>query len=120
MAGYYRKFCDNISVIAKPLTTLHARTRFKWTSDCQNAFDKQKVLLRSEPVLLAPNSNKEFKLAVDASDGVGDVLLQEDDTGVDHPVCYFSKMFNKRQTNYSTEEKNVCLSFLFFNILKFI
>ena len=66
--------------------------RFRWTSDCQNAFDKLKAILRSEPVLLAPNFNKEFKLAVDASDvGAGGILLQEDDNGVDHPVCYFSK-----------------------------
>ena len=81
MAGYYRKFCINFSVIAEPLTNLLSeRMRFKWTSDRQNAFDKLKAILRSEPVLLAPNFNKEFKLAVDASDvGAGDVLLQEDD-----------------------------------------
>ena len=86
--------------------------RFKWTSDCQNAFDKLKAILRSEPVLLAPNFNKEFKLAVDASDvGAGGVLLQEDDNGVDHPVCYFSKKFNKHQKNYSTVE-NECLSLI--------
>ena len=69
--------------------------RLKWTSDCQNAFDKQKAILISELVLLVPNFNKEFKLAVDASDvGAGGILLQEDDSGVDHPVCYFSKKFN--------------------------
>ena len=57
--------------------------RFKWTSDCQNALDKLKAILRSEPVLLGPNFNKEFKLAVDASDvGAGGVLLQEDETMV--------------------------------------
>ena len=113
MAGYYRKFCNNFSVIAEPLTNLLSkRMRFKWTSDCQNAFDKLKAILRSEPVLLAPNFNKEFKLAVDASDvGAGGVLLQEDDNGVDHPVCYFSKKFNKHQKNYSTVEKE-CLSLI--------
>ena len=31
-----------------------------------------------------------FKLVVDASDvAAGAVLLQEDDEGVEHPVCYF-------------------------------
>ena len=77
MAGYYRKFCNNFSVVAEPLTNLlRKRMRFKWTSDCQNAFDKLKAILRSEPVLLAPNFNKEFKLAVDASDyDAGGVLL---------------------------------------------
>ena len=96
MAGYYRKFCNSFSVIAEPLTNLLSkRMRFRWTSVCQNAFDKLKVILRSEPVLLAPNSNKEFKLAVDASDvGAGGVLLQEDSNGVDHPIGYFFKKFN--------------------------
>ena len=51
MAGYYRKLCNNFSVIAEPLTNLLSkRMRFKWTSDCQNAFDKLKPILRSEPV----------------------------------------------------------------------
>ena len=53
-----------------------------------------------------------FKLAVDASDtGAGSVLMQEDGNGVDHPVSYFSKKFNKYQKNYSTIEKE-CLSLI--------
>ena len=39
------------------------------------------------------------------------VQVQEDDNGVDHPVCYFSKKFNKHQKNYSTVEKE-CLSLI--------
>ena len=48
-------------------------------------------MLSNAPVLLDPNFCKSFKHAVDASDvGVaGGVLLQEDENGVDHPVCYF-------------------------------
>ena len=38
-------------------------------------------------------------------------MLQEDDNGVDHPVCYFSKKFNKHQKHYSTVEKE-CLSLI--------
>ena len=35
MAGYYRKFCDNFSVIAEPLTNLpRKRTKFILTNDC--------------------------------------------------------------------------------------
>ena len=91
MADYYKKFCYNFSVIAEPLTNLISkRMRFKWTNDCQNSFDILKAILRSELVLLAPNFDKEFKLAIGASDvDAGGVLLQEDDNGVDHPVCYF-------------------------------
>ncbi|PIK46862.1 hypothetical protein BSL78_16279 [Apostichopus japonicus] len=57
-------------------------------------------------VNLVKNFEKQFKLAVDASDfGAGSILLQQDSEGIDHPVCYFSKKFNKHQQNYSTVEK---------------
>ena len=93
MAGYYRKFRDNFSVIAEPLTSLLSkRTKFIWNNDCQKAFDILKSILKNEPFILAPNFAKEFKLAVDATDtGAGSVLLQEDSNGVDHPVSSFFK-----------------------------
>ena len=105
--------CNNFSAIAEPLTNLLGKkAKYVWTDDCQKSFDQLKAILRSAPVLLAPSFDKEFKLAVDASDvGAGSVLLQEDDNGVDHPVCYFSKKFNKHQRNYSTIEKE-CLSLI--------
>ena len=113
MAGYYRKFCKNFSGIAEPLTNLLKKsTKFKWNDKCQDAFDRLKAILKSTPVLLAPDFDKYFKLAVDASDvGIGAVLLQEDNNGIDHPVCYFSKKFNKHQKNYSTIEKE-CLALI--------
>ena len=52
--------------------------KFVWTQSCQEAFDKLKAILKSEPVLAAPDFQKPFKLAVDASDvGAGGVLLQK-------------------------------------------
>ena len=113
MAGYYRKFCNSFSVIAEPLTNLRSkRAKFIWTNDCQKAFEILKAILKNEPVLLAQNFAKELKLAVDASDtGAGTLLMQEGNNGVDHPVSYFSKKFNKNQKNYSTIEKE-CLSII--------
>ena len=37
--------------------------------------------------------------------GAGGVLLQVDDFGIDRPVSFFSKKFNKHQLNYSVVEK---------------
>ena len=107
MAGYYRKFCPNYSMLTEPLTALLKKgEKFLWSSACQNSFDKVKSFLLSEPVLMAPNFEKQFKLFVDASDiGMGAVLLQEDSSGVDHPVCYYSKKIDSHQCNYSTVEK---------------
>lgn len=65
-----------------------------------------KALLASTPALSAPDFIRPFKLAVDASDcGAGAVLMQEDAHVVDHPVCYFSRKFNRHQRLYSTIEK---------------
>lgn len=66
-------------------------------------------MLQSTPVVIAPDFNSSFKLAIDASDvAAGAVLLQEDDEGVEHPVFYFWKKFNKSLKSYSTIEKE-CL-----------
>ena len=107
MAGYYRKFCYNFSTVAEPLTTLLQKQKeFVWSQKSQHAFEKIKSLLLSAPVLKAPDFAKPFKFQVDTSDiGIGAVLLQEGDRGIDHPVCYFSYKFNKHQVNYSTTEK---------------
>ena len=69
MSDYYRKFCQNFSVISEPLTRLLKwREHFSWTVDCQNAYDKIQHLLLSVSVLKAPDFDKQFKVMVDASD----------------------------------------------------
>ena len=79
---------------------LGKRVKFIWTDNCQKSFEKLRAILKSATVLLAPSFVKEFKLAVDANDvGAGSVLLQEDDNGADHSVCYYSRTFNKHQRN---------------------
>jgi len=55
MAGYYRKFCHNFSSLAEPLTILlKGEVKFVWTATCQDAFNKIKAILRSEPILMGP------------------------------------------------------------------
>ena len=105
--GYYRKFCKNFSDIAVPITSLLRKNRkFSWTAECQVAFESLKQLLMKPPVLVVPDYSKPFKLSVDASDvGVGAVLMQVRDDGLDHPIAYFSRKLNKHQVNYSTIEK---------------
>uniref|UniRef100_A0A669BX09 Gypsy retrotransposon integrase-like protein 1 n=1 Tax=Oreochromis niloticus TaxID=8128 RepID=A0A669BX09_ORENI len=107
MCGYYRGFCKNFATVVVPLTDLISPVKhIVWTPVCQTAFESAKALLCSSPVLTAPNFTCPFKLEVDASaSGAGAVLMQEDHHGVDRPICYFSKKFNKHQMNYSTIEK---------------
>ncbi|KAL2103191.1 hypothetical protein ACEWY4_000059 [Coilia grayii] len=107
MVGYYRGFCQNFATVVTPLTNLlSTKVHFQWNESSQQAFDSAKALLSSAPVLAAPSFDDPFLLAVDASDcGAGAVLLQVGSDGVEHPVCYFSKKFNRHQLAYSTVEK---------------
>ncbi len=57
-------------------------------------------------MLRAPNYERPFLLAVDASAyGAGTVLLQEDVKGIEHPVSYKKKIYNRHQHAYTTVGK---------------
>ena len=107
MAGYYRAFCVNFSTVVTPLTNLLSpKVQYEWSPGCQEAFNNVKLLLASSPVLSAPDFDRPFSVAVDASEsGAGAVLLQVGLDGVEHPVAYFSKKFIRHQQVYSTVER---------------
>jgi len=59
LAGYYRKFIENFSKIAKPLIRLTKKgEKFNWTSEQQNSFQLLKEKLTT--VLNYPDFQKEF------------------------------------------------------------
>ena len=108
LAGYYRRFCQNFSQIAVPLTELLKKgSSFTWTPACQTAFDHLRKLLSSDPVLRLPNFDSPFHLHIDACDtGVGAALLQPDgNSNILHPVAYYSYKLKDYQRGYSTYEK---------------
>jgi hypothetical protein len=105
---FFEKLTEaNYAQIAKQLTSLLKKSvKYIWTSAQEQSFNQIKTVLTNSPVLRAPNFEKQFVLYIDACDiGIGAVLQQEDDSKVEHPVCYFSRKLNKHQQNYSTIEK---------------
>jgi hypothetical protein len=79
MAGYYRRFIEGLSKIARPMIALLAKkVEFKWTPDCQESFETLKKKLTTTPVLILPDVHKPFSVYCDASyTGLGCVLMQE-------------------------------------------
>jgi hypothetical protein len=46
LAGYYRRFIPNFSKIVKPMTKLlEKKAKFKWSTQCEEAFLTWKMLL---------------------------------------------------------------------------
>nr|ABA98544.1 retrotransposon protein, putative, Ty3-gypsy subclass [Oryza sativa Japonica Group] len=79
LAGYYRRFIEIFSRIARPMTQLLKKDeKFKWTAECDKSFEELKKKLVSAPVLILPDQTKDFQVYCDASrHGLGCVLMQE-------------------------------------------
>ena len=106
MCSYYRRFIPNFSKIAEPLVALTKKyARFKWSEECQTAFDFLKDSLTVVPLLTYPDTNKPYVLYTDASDScIGACLTQETD-GEEKPIYYLSHKLSQTQTRWSTIEK---------------
>jgi hypothetical protein len=88
LAGYYRRFIENFSKIAKPMTELLKKNKkFEWSEKAEEAFQLLKTKLTTAPVLALPDTSKEFVIYCDASlQGLGCVLMQDG-----HVVAYASR-----------------------------
>ena len=108
LVGYYRTFVPNFAAIAVPLTDLTkkgAPNILVWTEAQDQSFRMLKQCVCRPPVLRLPDVSKPFILQTDAScDGIGAILLQEEDQ-VKHPVAFASKKLLPRERNYSTIER---------------
>jgi len=108
LAGYYRKFIDNFSKIAKPLTLLTRKeSTFAWNEEQQRAFEILKEKLITAPVLIYPDFNRKFVVTTDASGYAIGAVLSQGDAGKEKPVAYASRVLNKAERNYSTTEKEL-------------
>ena len=107
-AGFYRRFIQDFSKIAKPLYKLLEKdATFEWDSECQQRFEELKTHLTTAPIVRAPNWQLPFEVMCDASDlAVGAVLGQRTE-GKPYVVYYASKTLNEAQRNYTTTEKEL-------------
>jgi hypothetical protein len=68
LAGYYHRFINDFSKIAKPMTKLLEKNKtFEWTAECQASFEELRKCLTSAPVLVLPYLTKKFDIYCDAS-----------------------------------------------------
>nr|GFA98614.1 hypothetical protein [Tanacetum cinerariifolium] len=80
LAGYYRRFIEGFSKIAKSMTKLTQKgIKFDWGEKEENAFQLIKQKLYSAPILALPEGSKDFVVYCDASHkGLGDVLMKRE------------------------------------------
>ncbi|GJW23610.1 putative reverse transcriptase domain-containing protein [Tanacetum coccineum] len=101
LAGYYRRFIENFSKIAKPLTLLTQKNKaYVWGDKQDEAFQILKEKLCNAPVLALPDGPDDFVVYYDASkQGFGSVLMQRGKV-----IAYASRHFKKHEKNYTTHD----------------
>ncbi|GJR23993.1 putative reverse transcriptase domain-containing protein [Tanacetum coccineum] len=68
LAGYYRRFIEGFSKIAKPLTKLTQKNKsYIWGEEQESAFQLLKQKLCEAPILALPEGNDNFVVYCDAS-----------------------------------------------------
>ncbi len=106
--GYYRDLIPGFARMAAPLTNLTKKSvEWKWTADCQKAFENLKKAMLSDNCVAFPDVNKPYNLFTDACDyAMGAVLTQTDPkTGKEKAIYYISHQFSEVQQRWATIEK---------------
>ncbi|GJT28463.1 putative reverse transcriptase domain-containing protein [Tanacetum coccineum] len=101
LAGYYRRFIENFSKIAKPLTLLTQKNKaYVWGDKQDEAFQILKEKLCNAPVLALPDGPDDFVVYCDASkQGFGSVLMHRGKV-----IAYTSRQLKKHEKNFTTRD----------------
>ncbi|GJR62397.1 putative reverse transcriptase domain-containing protein [Tanacetum coccineum] len=101
LAGYYRRFIEGFSKIAKPMTKLtQKKVKFEWGDKQEIAFQLLKQKLCSAPILALPEGSEYFIVYCDASiKGLGAVLMQREKV-----IAYASRQLKIHDKNYTTHD----------------
>ncbi|GJU23337.1 putative reverse transcriptase domain-containing protein [Tanacetum coccineum] len=101
LAGYYRRFIEGFSQIAKPMTKLtQKKVAFEWGDKQEAAFQTLKNKLCSAPILALPQGAENFIVYCDASHKrLGASLMQNEKV-----IAYASRQLKIHEKNYTTHD----------------
>jgi len=107
LLNYYSKFVRNLaSMIHRLNRLLQHNVRWKWSTECINAFKSAKKELVSSKLLAHYDPELPIKMAADVSAyGVGAVNSHVYPDGHEKPVAFASRTLSKSEYNYAQLEK---------------
>nr|GEX20014.1 putative reverse transcriptase domain-containing protein [Tanacetum cinerariifolium] len=101
LAGYYRRFIERFSKIAKSMSKLtQKKVKFDWGDKQEAAFQIIKQKFCSAPILALPEGSEDFVVYCDASiKGLGTVLMQRKKV-----IAYRLRQLKVNEKNYTTHD----------------
>jgi hypothetical protein len=116
VVNYYQQFIQDCSRLQSPLSELTKKGVVRrWGERWQEKAIQQLIKsLQGSPVLALPQRGRPFKVRCDWSrHGVGGVLLQEDEEGVERVIVYGSRSCNPAESRYSNFEGELLAAIYF-------
>ncbi|KAG3076253.1 hypothetical protein PC122_g13622 [Phytophthora cactorum] len=123
LATYLCKYVENYAGKIRPLSQLLKKeAEWKWTAECQQAFDAVKQAfdavkqafdavkqgLTEASILAVADQDRPFHVVCDASDfAIGCALMQHDHEGRDRVVYYQSRQLKPAERNYPVHDKEL-------------
>ena len=101
LVGYYRRFIEDFSRFAAPMTRLTRKeVKFDWDDRCEEAFQELRRRLTTAPILIVPDRGQGYTVYCDASRAkLGCVLMQ-----FGRVVAYGSRQLKNHEPNYPTHD----------------
>ena len=108
-ANFYRRFIQDYSRVARPLTELTKKTeKWSWNPEADKAFKELKNRFTTAPILAHFEAKRPVIIETDASDfAIGAILSQRDEEGKLHPVAFHSRKFQPAEINYEIHDKEL-------------
>ena len=77
LAGYYRRFIEDFSLLAKPMMKLTQKeVKFEWNDGCERAFQELKRRLTLDTIIIVLEGAQRYTTYYDTlKDGLGCVLM---------------------------------------------
>ena len=107
MLNYYGHFVEEMRQLRAPLDNLLKKDAvFKWSTECQEAFNRAKEVLNSDLLLTHYDPSQEIVVAADASEyGIGAVISHRFSDGMEKPIYHASRSLTTAEKNYGQVEK---------------
>ena len=106
MVNFQAQFLPNFSAMAHPLHELLGNRPFRWTAECDTAFQAVKKAVSTDRLLAHYDPKLPLELATDASPyGVGAVIMHVYGDGSQRPIAYASSSLNKHEKGYAQLDK---------------